>query len=121
MIGIGLFSSLIFLSPSKLLSSFENTENLKAEGHPPASTALIGQFAMGEGIPGESIAGRSKSYAKRKFGILGSMAKAKKLPPPETAKKGGKYDIVVKTNLSPDKLFKLAATTPIKNRTKKNK
>ncbi len=35
--------------------------------------------------------------------------------------KKGKYDITVKTNLSADELFKLAATTPIKNSKTKKK
>lgn len=39
------------------------------------------------------------------------MAKAKK-----PAKKKGKYDITVKTNLTPDELFKKAITTPIKKK-----
>ena len=30
-------------------------------------------------------------------------------------KKKGKYDITFKTDLTPDELFKIAATTPIKN------
>lgn len=30
-------------------------------------------------------------------------------------KKKGKYDITVKTNLSPDELLKLAANTPLPN------
>jgi hypothetical protein len=44
------------------------------------------------------------------------MAKAKK-----TAKKKGKYDITVKTNLTPDELFKKAISTPIKNSKTKKK
>ena len=38
------------------------------------------------------------------------MAKEKK-----SSKKKGKYDIAVKTNLTPDELFKKAINTPIKN------
>jgi len=41
------------------------------------------------------------------------MAKASK------PKKKSKYDITIKTNLSPDELFKMAATTPIKKKDKK--
>jgi hypothetical protein len=34
-------------------------------------------------------------------------------------KKKSKYDLTIKSNLSPDELFKLAATTPVKKKDKK--
>lgn len=43
------------------------------------------------------------------------MTKSKKKATAKPTQKKGKYDIIVKTNLSPDELFKLAANTPIKN------
>lgn len=45
------------------------------------------------------------------------MAKAKKTTPKKPKKKG-KYDITVKTDLTADQLLKLAATTPIKKKSR---
>ncbi|HEX7846801.1 MAG TPA: hypothetical protein VF476_13450 [Chitinophagaceae bacterium] len=36
----------------------------------------------------------------------------------KTAKKKGKYDITVKSNLTPDKLFKLVINIPVKKKKK---
>jgi hypothetical protein len=48
------------------------------------------------------------------------MAKKKVAPKTPTTKKG-KYDITVKTDLSPDELLKRAINTPIKNSKAKKK
>ena len=46
----------------------------------------------------------------------------KKITPKTPTPKKGKYDIAVKTDLTADELFKLAATTPIKkSKVKKEK
>jgi len=44
------------------------------------------------------------------------MAKAKKLPPPKSAKKQGKYDITVKLDMTFEEAIKKALNTPIKKK-----
>lgn len=56
--------------------------------------------------------------AKAKKSIASSWEKSTghKIKNPEAKPKKGKYDITVKTSLTPDELFKKAITTPIKKK-----
>lgn len=60
----------------------------------------------------------AKSAKPKKLTPINNWEKATghKIKNPEAKKKKGKYDITVKTDLSPDQLLKLVLNTPIKTK-----